>query len=76
MLTNQFAEQVHSKVNAGTRILLIIFMIILFIFVVPLLTGILFDQGLIPSDGLTILFYIILVPLMGIAALIYVIWKM
>lgn len=76
MITNQFVQEVHKGVNAGTRILLILFMAILFIVVVPLLTGILFDQGLIPNDGLTVFFYILLVPIMGLAALIYVIWKM
>lgn len=76
MMLNQFAEEVHKKVNVGTRILLIIFMVILFLVFVPLLTGILFDQGLIPNDGLTVLFYILIVPIMGIAALVYVIWKM
>jgi hypothetical protein len=76
MMINQFAEEVHKRVNVGTRILLMLFMAILFIVVVPLLTSILFSNGLIPSDGLTTIFYVILVPIMGLAALVYVIWKM
>jgi len=75
-MINQFMSEIPKKINIGTRVMLIIFMALLMLIIVPLLTSILFEQGLIPNDALTVIFFVLLVPAMGIIALIYVIWKM
>ena len=75
MITNQFGAPQPQRVNVFTRIMVIIFMIILFLFVIPVLVAIMFQQGLIPSTGLTDIFYIIIFPIIGIIAMVYVIWK-
>lgn len=75
MLTNQFGEDIEKGINWGSKTMLILLMALLVIIIVPLLVSILFEQGLIPNDGLTMIFYVILVPVMAIAAVTYVIWK-
>lgn len=75
MMLNQFGPPQHDRVSVWARILVIIFMIVLFLFVIPVLVGIMFSEGLIPSTGLTDIFYIIIFPIIGIIAIIYVIWK-
>lgn len=75
MLTSQFGSPKPERVNVWVRIIVIIFMVMLFFFVIPVLIGIMFQTGLIPSGGLTDLFWIIIFPLIGVVAMIYVIWK-
>lgn len=75
MLTSQFGPPKPERTNVWVRIIVIVFMVMLFFFVIPLFIGILLSEGLIPSDGLTELFYIIIFPIIGVVAMIYVIWK-
>jgi len=69
-------SEIPRKINIGTRVMLIIFMALLMLIIVPLLTSIFLDNGLIPNDALTVIFFVLIVPVIGIVALVYVIWKM
>ena len=76
MLTNQFDAPRKQGINVWYKILIAIFGIVLFAFVVPLLVGLLLQQGLIPSDDIfAFLFFFIAIPIIGIVAIIYVVWK-
>jgi hypothetical protein len=76
MFINQVGNEIREKVNIGTKSMLVLLMVFLFIIIVPLITSIYFDNGLIPSNGLTQMFYLLIFPVIGIAAIVYVIWKM
>lgn len=75
MLLSQFGMEQPARVPVWVRLTVIIFMIVLFLFVIPTLVAIMFNTGLIPSTGLTDIFYIVIFPIIGIIAIVYVIWK-